>query len=218
MNNRKYKYDHLVKQNDIEVKTYIYDDYMETSISSLLEKSKQIAIKEGAMSLEGNSYSVYIKSIDNIIRVNRKGLFHSKNGNFSNAKRNAIVYAGPILSSAICLNEAKSNSTTIKILFNAVNFNNEIYIVRMTLYDNRLQDLEANRLKSIGIQKRNQPNKSTMGLLLIPSTISVKQLLENINSLGNEYQSSLPVNVLKIINGEEYERDIKKTDIQGLKY
>ena len=205
MNNKKYKYNYLIKQNDIEVKTYIYDDYMETSISSLLEKSKQIAIKEGAMSLEGNSYSVYIKSIDNIIRVNRKGLFHSKNGNFSNAKRNAIVYAGPILSSAICLNEAKSNSTTIKILFNAVNFNNEIYIVRMTLYDNRLQDLEANYIahRQLSLPQRWQGNPLLTRLRVISVLILSCHLnCENCFSYAsaansNSLYQSLPNRLIK---------------------
>lgn len=72
-----YKYDNLIKFNDIKVPSYSSLDLASLQRSDVLRLSKERAIQNGAIdSKDGNSYFVYNNG--DKIRINKTGLLHRK--------------------------------------------------------------------------------------------------------------------------------------------
>ena len=156
--------------------------------------------------------SLLQKKIYKKILVNRDGLTHSK-GKLSNEKKNVILNSAELLSNAIKINEGFKDGKYTSVLFNEFTFNGELYIVRFIVYDNDLGDVESFKLNSLGVNKNG--SRPAINAVTTISTISIKQLLEHVNSIGG-YSNCLPIDVLYKLNGKNYK--IKYTDIYGLKY
>lgn len=207
-----YTYHSLISKNDITLINYNLIHLNTISKSELMYKTKINAIKHFAENRSGNSFVIMNKDMNKNILVNREGLTHSK-GRISNEKKNVIYNSAELLSSAIKLNEGYKDGKYTSILFNEFTFNGKPYIVRFIVYDNDLGDLESFKLNSLGVNKNG--SRPAINAVTTISTISIKQLLEDVNSI-EAYTNCLSIDVLYKLNGDNH--NIKYTDIYGLKY
>lgn len=209
---RKYNYETLIKKNDIFLFNCKMLDLRCVTKSKLMVMTKNNALKFGAENRAGNSFIVVNNDVLKKILVNRQGLTHSKS-KLSNDKRNTILYSAILLSNAVKLNEGFRDGKYSSVLFNEFYMNDELYVARFIVFDNDLIEIESFRLSSLGVNKNGgRPVINTMTTI---STISIKQLLEDVNLIEG-YRNSLPLDVLHKLNGKQY--CVKYTDIDGLKY
>lgn len=225
-NVKKYCYDFLIKQRDIEVINQTLIDYIGFSKQKILQESKNKALLSGSINDIGYSYSVFNKNEKVYIKVNQDGLFHHKRKRINNIGFNTIVNLSVILSNAIKLNEAYRMEhdlykdidvgAFLSIYYNIVFFDNEPYVVRILVKDNNLSKLESHKLYSAKTQKSGSLPGSFESVTSA-STISVKELIEKVNCIDDSnYKDSLPLNVLYRLNGTKYR--VRVCDIEGLKY
>ena len=211
-NKEKYTYNTLISKKDICLLEYKLIDLSNISKSELMSRTKCNSLKNGAENRSGNSFVVHNYDMDKNILVNREGLTHSK-GRLSNEKRNVVLNSAILLSSAIKINEGYKEGKYTSILFNEFAFNSEPYIVRFIVYDNDLGEIESFKLNSLGVNKNG--SRPAINAVTTISTISIKQLLEDVNSITG-YINCLPLDVLYKLNGVNYH--VGYTDIVGLKY
>lgn len=211
-----YKYDNLIKLNDINVANYTSMDLSNYSMSELVQESKKRALENGAIPM-GNANTYFVTNNGEEIRVSRSGLIHSKS-KASNDRKNLIINTGELLSNAIKVNEVVRNGKTSSVYFNEYVQDGNRYICRFIVNDDVLSDVIHKKLyapSQYAIEKgRNSATGAPMSPFRIPSNISVKQMLEDVNSTSM-IKRDLPLDVYYRFN-DEYVAEAR--DLEGYKY
>ncbi len=213
-----YKYDNLIKLNDIKVPQYSSLDLTSLQRSDVLRLSKERAIQNGAIDFkDGNSYFVYNNG--DKIRVNKTGLLHRKyNDKLSNRRLNVIVNAGELLQDAIKINEVYRDGKTSNIYFSKYYQDGNPYVARFVVVNNELNNIDNFRLYSLstrkGSSRRPARANSSFSGVGASSMESVNDFLRDVNDIL-EYKNDLPLDVYYRLN-EKYLST--PYDLEGHKY
>ena len=90
-----YKYDNLIKLNDINVANYTSVDLSNYSMAELVQESKKRALENGGISVDDNTNTYFVINNGEEIKVSRSGLIHSKS-KASNDRKNLIIVVSQI--------------------------------------------------------------------------------------------------------------------------
>ena len=212
-----YKYDNLIKLNDINVANYTSVDLSNYSMAELVQESKKRALENGGISVDDNTNTYFVINNGEEIKVSRSGLIHSKS-KASNDRKNLIINTGELLTNAIKVNEVVRNGKTSSVYFNEYVQDGNKYICRFIVNDDVLSDVIHKKLyapSQYPIEKgRNSATGAPTSPFRIPSNISVKQMLEDVNSTSM-IKRDLPLDVYYRFN-DEYVAEGR--DLEGYKY
>lgn len=217
-NKNLYTYEYLISQENINIINGKLLELLDIKNTELVKLSQEKAILNGAIKKDGYSYSIYNNRDKVVIMVNQKSLLHKKGRKgINNERRNAIIYLGSLLSNAIKVNEAYRKGVYSSVFYNILNLDGTEIIVRMIVTDNNFIQLESHKLYAISTKKGMNYSGNFRYPLEHTSSISVKELLNKVNSVKDaNFSDVLSLDVLFKINGLNYK--IKQTDIIGLKY
>ena len=212
-----YKYDNLIKLPDIEVKNFSKVDLSNASRSDIVKQSKLNDISNGAIDAkDGNSYFVVNNSNNKVIRVNKRGLLHTKNGRLSNERLNAVINAGELLKNAVKVNEISRNGTNSEVYFSKYFQDGKPYIVRFVLNN----DDGKNYLSLYSFSIRKGSLSISARANSSPSEVqtsfkqSINDFIEEVNEIES-YRNDLPLDAYYKLNKQYVNTPI---DLEGHKY
>ena len=214
----------MIKLPDIEIPSYKSMDFTDNSIQDLMAESQKRALSNGAWT-DGRGYSYYVNNNGENILVSREGMKHLVKGG-DNVKKNLIVNIGELLQDAVKINEVyrgKENNTS-GVYFNEFELDGDKYICRFVVYDKILKTANPARLHAANEQllnnkRRNsvqaayQQNVEKTQLIRIPSKVSKKELIDDVNN--SFYKNDLPLDTIYKFNSNYIEQP---QDLKGHKY
>ena len=222
-NNKKlYDYKSLIKKDDLKILKLDIERQLLLSLSrrTIVSIAKYNSVNHAQGIISDKGVLIFNSDINIRIVIGRNGILHSLEKKRTNIEENIVasLNIGLLLKNAIAINELKprNNNCNGSIIFiNIMNYDDEVYIVRIIVNENRsYESLEIFSLMAINTKKEDATHlmvHSGLQPVQQSSTLSIKELLNYCKNIEN-ISGSFSQDVKKVL-------DINyKNDLSNLKY